>query len=197
LDHRSTSLVVVLLDVRERTLAARRYGRVYQRRARRLMALTMQTAPRSILVGLGVNPDSRTLAVAADLARREKARLTVLAAVIRPPALIWASPFLLPYDPTASAQRDCEERLRTAVAALPADISVTALVRRRRVPAALLAELRTGAHDLVIVGGRRRRLVARILRRRGPVPVLVVDRRPSVVGAAPEPFPAELVAQGA
>jgi nucleotide-binding universal stress UspA family protein len=158
----------------------------------------MHTAPRSILVGVGPRPDSRTLAVAAALARRENARLTVLAAVIKPSALIWASPLPLPYDPVPAAEEECERRLRAAVAGLPAELPVTALLRRRPAAAALLAELRAGAYDLVVVGGGRGpgigRRVARTLRRRGRVPVLVVDSGRPAADAAPAQ---DLVPQGA
>jgi nucleotide-binding universal stress UspA family protein len=159
----------------------------------------MHTPPRSILVGLGPRRDSRTLAVAAALAQRENARLTVLAAAIRPSLLSWASPLPLPYDPLVAAEDECDKRLRTAVAALPAELSVTALLRHRPAPAALLAELRSGAHDLVVVGGRRQRRIgmpwstARRLLRRARVPVLVVDAEPVAIPESPR----DLVAQGA
>ncbi len=142
----------------------------------------MHTAPRSILVGVGPNTGSQTLIAATALARREHARLTVLAAVVEPTVLFWASPITLPYDPRAAAAEECESRLRAAIAGIPPDLPVTALLRRQRASRALLAELRTGGHDLVVVGPGR---VARALRRRG-APVLVVGGATSPTRALPD-----------
>jgi nucleotide-binding universal stress UspA family protein len=194
---------------------------MYQRRARPLPIVTMHKlerpgdgacagapAPgslcRSILVGLGpYRRDSQTLAVASALARREGARLTVLAAVNQPPALAWASPLLMSYDPARVAEDECVVRLRAAIADLPADLSVTTLLRHRPAVNALLAELRSEAHDLVVVGGGRRhwtrwfaRRIARILPARSNVPVLVVNSvRPAE--RVPVGRTRDLAAQGA
>ncbi len=129
----------------------------------------MQTALRSILVEAA---PSRALAAVAALARRENARLTVLAAVVRPPALTFASPIALPVDPLKAAEEECVALLRRAVDGLPADVPVTSLLRLTPSPGALLTELRLGAYDLVVVHNRR---VAKVLLRRSPVPVLVLN----------------------
>ena len=137
----------------------------------------MHSPLRSILVGVGpAGADSLTLSAAAALAQRERARLTVLAAEVRPSSMTLAAPIALPHDPVRAARDECGARLRAAVDALPEDLSVTALLCRDAPASALLAELGTGRHDLVVVGaGRRRRRVARALLRRSHVPVLVVS----------------------
>jgi nucleotide-binding universal stress UspA family protein len=135
----------------------------------------MDSPLRSILVAIGPGGSTRALQAAAALARRERAQLTVLAAVTRPSPLIAASPVALPFDAVHAAATECTARLRAALEALPADVSVTGLRRPGPVRAALLAELRTGAYDLVVVGAGRRSRVARALRRDAATPVLVVD----------------------
>jgi nucleotide-binding universal stress UspA family protein len=154
----------------------------------------MDSPLRSILVGIGPGGSPRALEAAAALALREHARLTVLAAVARPIPFISAAPIALPYDAVHAADAECTDRLHDAIASLPADLSVTGLRRSRRVRAALLAELREGGHDLVVIGAGRRSRVARTLLRHAGTPVLVVDAgRP----AAAEVLTHELVAQGA
>jgi len=135
---------------------------------------TMHTSLRSILVELGTRSDPRALAAIAALARRENARLTLLAAVKRPPSLAWASPIALPVDLRREAREECEGRLRAAVERLPADLSITTLFRDRPVAEALLAELRTNAYDLAAVQTSR---VVRALIGRTPVPVLILNHR--------------------
>ena len=125
---------------------------------------------------VGARRDPHALAAIAALARRENARLTLLAAIVRPPSLTWAAPFALPVDLMRAAHEECDARLRAAVESLPDDLSVTALIRHRRAERALLAELQTGAYDLAAVQSRR---VARALLRRAHVPVLVVNREPA------------------
>ena len=128
----------------------------------------MQTALRSILVEAA---PSWALAAVAAL-RAENARLTVLAAVVRPPALAFAGPIALPVDLHKAAEDECAARLRRAVDELPADVPVTSLLRFTPSPGALLTELRLGAYDLVAVYDRR---VAKVLLRRSPVPVLILN----------------------
>ena len=130
----------------------------------------MDSPLRNILVGIGPGGSPRALEAAAALAVRENARLTVLAAVARPPSFLYAAPIALPFDAQRAAHEECTERLHAAVAQLPADVSVTALRRSGSPRAALLAELRDGAYDLVVVGAGR---VARALRRRSATRVLV------------------------
>jgi hypothetical protein len=132
----------------------------------------MHTSHRSILVEVAARSDPHFLDAIAALARRENARLTLLAAIYRPPALAFATPMALPVDLTREAQDECATRLQAALERLPDDVTVTGLIRHRPAVAALRAELRTGRYDLLAVQTRR---VARAVRRRVDVPVLVVD----------------------
>jgi len=137
---------------------------------------------RSVLVGLSGSPSEPTvLEEAVTVALRDRARLTLLASVPSPPASIWLAP-ALPEDPRRALERDCELRLLEAARALPATVSVVTILQRGSAARAMLAELRTGRHDLVVVGSPRRRRMPRIapgtartLLRDSPVPVLVVS----------------------
>jgi nucleotide-binding universal stress UspA family protein len=137
---------------------------------------------RSILVSLDpYQPGSAVLDRAVAVALRDSARLTLLSVVPTPSAWAWSAP-VLPYDPMSVCESDCERCLRAAASAVPQSLSVVSLVRRGSPTRALLAELRTGAHDLAVVGIPARRWISiarcnrtswRVLRR-SPVPVLVV-----------------------
>ena len=135
---------------------------------------------RSILVGLGPAASwDAALAHAVWLARRDGARLTVLLAAGSLPATVWLAPGL-PGDLDRELTAACERRRRAVVSALPQDMSVTTIVRRGDLRRALLGEVRSGAHDLVIVGRRSatsrwpwRDRAGRALLRRSPVPLLV------------------------
>lgn len=135
----------------------------------------MHSPLRRILVGVGPDSDPATLAAASALALRDNARLTVLAAIVRPPSLTWMAPMAPPFDPVREADDECVRRLRAALAQAPAGVSVTGIVRRGRAHQALLEELRTGAHDLLVVGAGRRGRVARAVLRAASAPVLVTS----------------------
>lgn len=128
----------------------------------------MDSRIRSILVGVGPEPDPATLETAVALARREHARLTVLAAVVEPSALSSCVPFGLTIDLRREALVECRQRLQKAVDSIPPDVPVTAFLRRGPARVALRAEARK--HDVLILGGHGRRRTARSLLR-GGVPV--------------------------
>jgi nucleotide-binding universal stress UspA family protein len=139
---------------------------------------------RSVLVVVDGSPDSdAALVEAIDIAVSEDAALTILAAARRP--LSWATSGLaeLGLAPrTDELNRETESILRRAVGSVPADLPVRTLISEGRVKAALRQALRSGEHDLVILGWRRRARLALLgglslfglLRR--PVPVLIVRR---------------------
>src|SRR4051794_18440414 len=125
----------------------------------------MDSAIQTILVGIGPDSDPATLGAAVSLARRENARLTILAAVLEPSALVACVPFALAHDPRSEALAECRRRLRAAVDAVPPDIPVTGLLRRGPARRALRTEGRK--HDVVVLGRARRSRIARSLLRRG------------------------------
>jgi hypothetical protein len=125
----------------------------------------MDSRIRSILVGVGPEPDPATLETAVALARREHARLTILAAVVEPSALTYCVPFGLPVDLAREALVECRQRLQKAVDSVPPDVPVTALLRRGSARAALRAEARK--HDVLVLGGHSRRRTAPSLLRGG------------------------------
>lgn len=125
-----------------------------------------------ILVGLGPGAGAKAaLTYAASLSVRDRAQLSVLSAVTPPPVTIWWAQ-QLPENPWQVAQDACAARLRAAAQALPSELSVTTLLRRGNPSDTLVAELRRGGYDAVVVGASRR--PARRLLRRAPVPVVVV-----------------------
>jgi nucleotide-binding universal stress UspA family protein len=138
----------------------------------------------NILVGIDGTPASeRALDQAIDLARGSHARLTILTAVGRMPAMAAASA-----DAAAVVQlRNDLERaacklLDDAVARIPDEIPVTKIVSHESVRSAILTRVRSGCHDLVVIGSRGRTglratvlgSTSRDLVPRCEVPVLVV-----------------------
>jgi nucleotide-binding universal stress UspA family protein len=110
---------------------------------------------RHLLVAVdGSDHASLALSEAIALAQRDHATLTVLsvAPTVRP-----AVGYAPPIDPTAlQAQIDDEvqTRLRTAVAAVPENVSVTTLFRRGNAAHEILAAIREGDYDAVLLGAR-------------------------------------------
>ncbi|MDX6683542.1 MAG: hypothetical protein QOG94_3581 [Solirubrobacteraceae bacterium] len=145
------------------------------------------SAHRNILVAVGPLAErSAALERAAALALRDGACLTVVCAAGSPPPFIWLVPGL-PEHPLHVLQHACEQRLRALARSLPPGLPVTTIVRHGKPLAALIAELRDGHYDLVVIAGdqhRRWRWRSRCsgaLVRRSQVPVLVADPD----GAAP------------
>jgi nucleotide-binding universal stress UspA family protein len=107
----------------------------------------------------------RTLQEAAEVARREHARLTVIFIVPAPwpfVALAGVSPVRLREEVIA----DGERRLRRMVASLPADVSCTTLVRCGCATAQILKLVREDCHDAVFVAlGRGSSLRGALVRR--------------------------------
>ncbi len=138
----------------------------------------------NILVGIDGTPASAcALRRAIEIAREDRARLTILTAVARPSALAAASgDARVVAQLTEDLRAEAHERLKEAVAGVPAEIPVTTLISLQPVRRALLARVATGCHDLLVVGtrglsGLRGTLagsVSRHLVQHCGVPVLVV-----------------------
>lgn len=99
----------------------------------------------------------RALTEAIDLAEAERSRLTILTAVPRPP--YWAC------TPATAAgierlaadlQKEAEATLKAAVDRVPGSIPVTKILTMEPIRDALLARIKTGEHDLVVMGSRGR-----------------------------------------
>jgi hypothetical protein len=132
-------------------------------------------------IAVAVDSSSGSLAAVhegADVARRQRARLTLVFIVRRPPA------FAALADVSLSALEadllaDAAAGLRAMVACVPSDVPCTTLLRRGSVIAELAGLLREDRHDVVLVALRRRarmqvaalRWAAQLARR--PVPELV------------------------
>jgi nucleotide-binding universal stress UspA family protein len=99
----------------------------------------------------------RALSEAVDLAESENARLTILTAIARPP--YWACT-----PETASGIESLFRDLRTeaeaaldgAVDRVPASIPVTKILSFKPIREVLMEQIRSGQHDLVIMGSRGR-----------------------------------------
>jgi len=124
----------------------------------------------SIVVFIDHRPEtSARMRAAVELARRERARLTLLAAIPAVPAFAWTPPVPAPESPRAlqrACERECEALLRRCAAEVPAGVPVTMSARRARPHAALLAEVRRRGHDLVVLGPAPMGLFGLVARRR-------------------------------
>jgi nucleotide-binding universal stress UspA family protein len=99
----------------------------------------------------------RALDEAIDLAASGHGRLTILTAIPRPPSWV-CSPITLPaIEPlTRELARDAKAALEAAVARVPASISVTTILSEKPIREALMERLRSGEHDLLVMGSRGR-----------------------------------------
>lgn len=142
----------------------------------------------SIVVFIDHRPEtSARVREAVELARRERARLTLLAAIPAVPAFAWTPPLPAPESPGAlrrACERECEALLRRYAAEVPAGIPVTMSARRARPHAALLDEVRRHDHDLVVLGPAPPGLLGLVARRRHS---RFLRRCPAQVLAIPAP----------
>jgi nucleotide-binding universal stress UspA family protein len=99
----------------------------------------------------------RALDEAIDLAVAGHGRLTLLTAIPRPP--YWAA------SPVTAAgieslaeelEREAKATLRTATDRVPDSVPVTTILSREPIRDALMHRIKTGEHDLVVMGSRGR-----------------------------------------
>jgi len=139
---------------------------------------------RNILVAIDGSPDSdQALTQAIDLAESEHTRLTLFSAVVMPPSTAYVG---VSGEVVANLSRDAEAEaeslLRSAVERVPDQVSVSAVQSGDPVRPALLRQIKTGQHDLVVMGSRGRGAVRSVLLgsvshyvlHHSPVPVLIV-----------------------
>jgi nucleotide-binding universal stress UspA family protein len=142
----------------------------------------------NILAAIDGSPDAeQALTQAIDLAESEHARLTLFSAVATPPpaALVNAAGGV-----AATLARDAEVEsetiLRAAVRRVPEDVSVNTVLSGEPVRPALIHQIKSGAHDLVVMGSRGRGALRSVLLgsashyvlHHSPVPVLIVRADP-------------------
>ena len=143
---------------------------------------------RNILVAVDGSPHAdRALSEAIDMARGSRARLTIITAVGEPRtgmtmalaagAAAGLGPALL---------READRILRAAADRVPDDISVTTILTEDPIRSAIMARIRDGHHDLVVMGSRGRGTVrsavlgsvSHHVLHHSPVPVLIVHADP-------------------
>jgi nucleotide-binding universal stress UspA family protein len=133
----------------------------------------------------------RALSEAIDLATSERARLTVLTAIPRPPYWAGSPMAIAAVQPLAADLADEAKRaLRAAVDRVPDWIPVTTILSEEPIRDALMHRIQTGHHDLVVMGSRGRGAlsasflgsVSHYALNHSAVPVLIVH-------AEPEPGP--------
>jgi nucleotide-binding universal stress UspA family protein len=139
---------------------------------------------RNILVAIDGSGTAMTaLEEAIDLARSDGARLTLIS-VAAPPRWRYAGPPYAPYPTEHDLELEARDVVERAEALVPADVSVSTVVRAGDPAAAIVARAEEGGHDLVVVGSRRLGplgslvlgSVSRAVIARSPVPVLVARR---------------------
>jgi nucleotide-binding universal stress UspA family protein len=139
---------------------------------------------RHILVCVDSSPPARcALRQAIDLADTQNARLTILTAICRPPS--WANTPMTAagIEPLAcELQSEAARTLCDAVDRVPDSIPVTKILSEEPIRDALLAQIKTGRHDLVVLGTRGRRALrasllgslSRYALNHADVPILIV-----------------------
>jgi len=146
----------------------------------------------NILVAIDGSRDAdQALMQAIDLAESEHARLTLFSAVATPPAAAYIG---VAGGVAAALAREAETEaetiLRDAVQRVPDGVSVNTVQSRDAVRPALIQQITSGRHDLVVMGSRGRGAlrsvvlgsVSHYVLHHSPVPVLIVhadpERRP-------------------
>ena len=139
---------------------------------------------RNVLVSVdGSEHSARALEEAIDIARADQARLTILTAVNQP--AVWATSAMAAGAYAVSAaelEKEAVDTMRRAVKGVPGDVPVTTIISRKPIRNALMHRLRTGDHDLLVMGSRGRgALSASVLGsvshyalNHSPIPVLIV-----------------------
>jgi nucleotide-binding universal stress UspA family protein len=138
----------------------------------------------NILVAIDGSADAEeAVTQAIDLADSEHARLTLFSAVVLPPTAAYAG---VSGEVVANLVRDAkaatEALLRATVEAVPDQVSVITVLSTEPVRPALLAQIKDGRHDLVVMGSRGRGALRSLLLgsvshyvlHHSPVPVLIV-----------------------
>jgi nucleotide-binding universal stress UspA family protein len=139
---------------------------------------------RNILVAVdGSSHANRALSEAIDLAAAGNGRLTLLTAISKPAT--WATTPMAVASTQTLAQdleQEAKDALCAAVDRVPADIPVTKILTEKPIRHALSERIKSGQHDLIVMGSRGRGAVSASLLgsvshyvlNHSPIPVLVV-----------------------
>jgi nucleotide-binding universal stress UspA family protein len=99
----------------------------------------------------------RALREAIDLATASHGRLTILTAIPRPPYWAASTVAVAAIEPLASElSQEARQHLRHAVDRVPLSIPVTSILSEKPIREAIMDRLRTGHHDLLVMGSRGR-----------------------------------------
>jgi len=141
-----------------------------------------------ILVAIDGSPDAdRALTQAIDLAESEHARLTLFSAIVTPPTAAYiGGGGAVAVAFAQNAATETEKILREAVERVPDRVSVRTVLSGEPVRLALIHQIASGHHDLVVMGSRGRGALRSVLLgsvshyvlNHSPVPVLVVHAEP-------------------
>jgi nucleotide-binding universal stress UspA family protein len=142
----------------------------------------------NILVAIDGSPDAeQALTQAIDLAESGHARLTLFSAVVTPPAAAYlGAGGAVAATLARDAEAETETILREAVQQVPDGVSVSTVQSREPVRSALIHQIETGHHDLVVMGSRGRGALRSVLLgsvshyalHHSPAPVLIVHADP-------------------
>jgi nucleotide-binding universal stress UspA family protein len=158
----------------------------------------MSSVYRNILVAVDGSPDAdAALAHAAELARDQRARLTLVTAVPQLPATALLASGAAP--PRGEVLKHYAELLRVAAATLPEDVSVTTLLVEGQPARALVERAKSGAFDLIVMGSHGHgRLhtsllgcVSQKVMQASPIPVLLIRAAQEAEATAPATAPME------
>jgi nucleotide-binding universal stress UspA family protein len=138
----------------------------------------------NILVCVDGSPHAeRALDQAIDLAESERSRLTLLTSIPRPSYWATSPMTAAAIEPLAGDLADeAQAALRAAVDRVPDSIPVTKILTHKPIRDALMDQLQTGEHDLLVMGSRGRGAlsaaalgsVSHFALNHSPVPVLIV-----------------------
>jgi len=138
----------------------------------------------NILVAIDGSADAdHALTEAIDLAESENARLTLFSALATPPSVAYVG---VSGEVAATLARDAkaetETILQTAVRRVPDGVSVSSVLSSEPVRPALIDQIATGQHDLIVMGSRGRGALRSVLLgsvshyvlHHSPIPVLIM-----------------------
>ncbi len=144
----------------------------------------------NVLVAIDGSADAEQARLqAVDLAKAEHARLTLFTAVQPPPPTVYASASsaALASQLIDDARAEAEAILRAAAERTPEEVSASTVLSPEPPRAALIEQIETGHHDLVVMGSRGLRELSSLLLgsvshyvlHHSPVPVMIVHARPT------------------